>query len=183
MAWFRPFGSSFALACLWLLGTAAAAQAPASVDAPLSPSRAVDAQIADYLNRSPAPDASPVLLPAADGGPAAAPATDKAPHGVVELGFGSDGYRHASASMIAPIGDVGTAAAAISDTSFQGRRGGAHRFQSLSVAVAVGPGMGNGAAATDCVRAPDGRPGSEPLWVVRLRAAVTNAGPCAGKPE
>jgi hypothetical protein len=153
--------------CLASAGPALAQEGPIAS----APSTDVDAQIRAYLDGSPSP------LPAADGptGPAEAPPVfDKAPHGEVGVGIGSNGYRNLYASTIVPVGDIGTAAVAVSDTRFNGRFGGQHKLQSLSVAVALGD-----AASRPPVLACNGerlvQGALEPMWVKRMRAGQTEA--------
>jgi hypothetical protein len=132
-------------------------------------STAVDSQIRDYLDAAAAP------LPASGGAVVSAPreAEDKAPHGEFSVGVGSNGYRHADASTVLPLGNIGTAAVAVSDTRFNGRFG-PRKQQSLSVAVALGEGAGQprpGACGQDRL---SGR-ALEPMWVTRMRAAQPTA--------
>lgn len=150
------------------------APAMAAPDEPIASARkvdsadATDAQIRQYLD-----DAS--TAPPTVAGPAPiSPVSDGQPHGEVGVGIGTGGYRHAHASTVVPVGEVGTAAIAVSDTRFNGRFG-PRKQQSLSVAVNLGDAAKNPAAPA-CVRAPSTR-GPEPLWVTRMRAEqATSAG-------
>jgi len=168
-----------ALFCMPFLLCGPALAAEASADAPIASAPAdTDAQIAAYLKASPEP-----LSATGEARPSDAPAPDRAMHGEVGVGIGTGGYRHAHATMIAPIGDIGTAAVAVSDTRSNGRFG-PRQAQSLSIAVALGQGAAINPAAASCGAMPDASGyGFEPLWATRLRAQhPADALACANRP-
>jgi hypothetical protein len=94
------------------------------------------------------------------------------------VGIGSNGYRHAHASTIVPVGDIGTAAIAVSDTRFNGRFG-PRKQQSLSIGVALGEAAGQ-PPAPDCSEQRLARGEPEPLWVTRMRTGQAGAGLACG---
>ncbi len=49
---------------------------------------------------------------------------DTAPHGEVEAGVGTNGYRHIAGTVCQPVGDNGAVQVSISDTQSNGWRGG-----------------------------------------------------------
>jgi hypothetical protein len=155
-----------ALVCAPFLLCGPALAAEPSADAPIASAPAdTDAQIAAYLKTSPDP-----LSATGEAPPLDALAPDRAVHGEVGVGIGTGGYRHAHATMIAPIGDIGTAAIAVSDTRFNGRFG-PRESQSLSIGVALGQGAAINPAAAPCGALPNANGyGFEPLWASRLRA-------------
>lgn len=59
--------------------------------------------------------------PCGDIRPASAPA-DRKPHGQVEVGVGTGGYRHVAAAVCKPIGENGAVAVAIDYTKWDGGR-------------------------------------------------------------
>ena len=105
------------LVLLLAAGPALAAEPPAEAPTATAPSDVAD-QIAAYLRDSPV-----AQLPAA-GAPRAAPdrAADRRPHGVVEVGVGSHGYRSVYLQTDIPLGENGMLSLAIGE-----RRGGLPR--------------------------------------------------------
>ena len=162
------------------LGMAIAVPAFAQ-DGPIASARTVDvdAQIRDYLDHPPAdlPSAPETAAPTD-----AAPVRDNAPHGEVGVGIGTWGYRHVHASTVVPVGTIGTAAIAVSDTRFNGRRG-PQKIQSLSIGVALGDASAP-APAPDalCADALGRRADRDPMWVTRMRAGQVAPG-AACRPE
>jgi hypothetical protein len=137
---------------------------------------AADAQIRQYLDDA-------VRAPAGDDGPAAdGSVSDGKPHGEVGVGIGTGGYRHAHASTVVPVGEVGTAAIGVSDTRWTGRGGAQRKQQSLSVAVDLGRGAAGAQTAPMCAR-PSDRRGPEPLWATRMRAEQAAASGTACVPR
>jgi hypothetical protein len=136
-------------------------------DGPIASARPVDTTNTDAQIRAYLDAAAAEPTPGDEAPPTAAPAPDKQPHGEFGVGIGSGGYRQAYAATVVPVGDIGTAAIAVSDTRFNGRFG-PRKQQSLSIGVALGdaakPGMAPG-----CLRDRPGR-GPEPMWVTRMRA-------------
>ncbi len=154
-----PTKTALALAALLLAGAPAFAQ-----DGPIASARPVDVtdvQIRQYL------DAASATPTEAEGDGVTTPLLppDRKPHGEFGVGIGTNGYREAYASTVVPVGDVGTAAIAVSDTRFNGRFGPQKR-QSVSVAVNLGDAA---RTAAPCLRE---RPsnGLQPMWVSRMRA-------------
>jgi hypothetical protein len=147
------------LAALMMAGAPALAQ-----DGPIASARPVDTtdvQIRQYLD---AASAAPTEVEG-DGVTTPLLPPDRKPHGEFGVGIGTNGYREAYASTVVPVGDVGTAAIAVSDTRFNGRFGPQKR-QSVAVAVNLGDAA---RTAAPCLRE---RPsnGLQPLWVTRMRA-------------
>ncbi len=177
---------------------AAAAPAPAAPETtrPLTTQEQIDAWL----------KASPVKTTGEDGGGPlnlsrdddAGPIKRKV-HGSVEVGVGTGGYRHMSASALFPVGETGTLGVAVSQTEFgkNGRWGygyddfgyggpgygglgyggygyGPYARGGKSQSVAVSLDMsGRGASAERCVdglRADDGRY-VEPLWATQMRGS------------
>jgi len=48
---------------------------------------------------------------------------DRKPHGYVEAGVGTSGYRHIAAGVCKPLANGGAVAVSVSDSQWQGRRG------------------------------------------------------------
>lgn len=125
-----------ALALLSALLAAGAARAgePAPADAPMasSPAPSVADQIDAFIKASPVP-----ALPqdAAPGATTTAP--DRKVHGVVELGVGTNGYRHAFVQSDMPLGEHGSLSIAVDDTRFNGRFG-QFRSQGVGLGLAFG---------------------------------------------
>jgi hypothetical protein len=145
----------------------AAAGPGVAQDGPIASARAVavDAQIRDYLDSAPAPLAAEPERAAADAGGAV---RDRAPHGEVGIGVGTGGYRHVHAATVVPVGKIGTAAVAVSDTRINGPHG-PYKQQSLSIGVALGEGAAPPAdgRCADALRVPREL---DPVWVTRMRA-------------
>lgn len=121
------------LSALLAAGAARAAE-PAAADAPVasSPPTSVADQIDAFIKASPVPalpqDAAPGATSTAD---------DRKVHGVVELGIGSNGYRHAYIQSDMPLGEHGSLSIAVDDTRFNGRFG-QFRSQGVGVGLAFG---------------------------------------------
>ena len=98
----------FALILLFAAGPALAAEPPVEVPTATAPSDVGD-QIAAYLRDSPV-----AQLPA-DGAPDAASERplDRRPHGMVEVGVGSHGYRSVYMETEVPLGEDGRLSVAI----------------------------------------------------------------------
>jgi hypothetical protein len=117
-----------------LAAGAARAGEPTAADAPVtsSPPTSVADQIDAFIKASPVPalpqDAAPGATSTAD---------DRKVHGVVELGIGSNGYRHAYIQSDMPLGEHGSLSIAVDDTRFNGRFG-QFRSQGLGVGLAFG---------------------------------------------
>lgn len=175
---------------------AAAAPAPAAPEAtrPLTTQEQIDAWL----------KASPVKTTSQDGPLNLSRDDDAGPikrkvHGSVEVGVGTGGYRHMSATALFPVGETGTLGVAVSQTEFgkNGRWGygyddfgyggpgygglgyggygyGPYARGGKSQSVAVSLDMsGRGASAERCVdglRADDGRY-VEPLWATQMRGS------------
>src|SRR3982074_3750518 len=98
-----------------LAAGAAHAGAPTPADAPVasSPPPSVADQIDAFIKASPVPalpqDAAPGATSTAD---------DRKVHGVVELGVGSNGYRHAYIQSDMALGEHGSLSIAVDDTRF-----------------------------------------------------------------
>jgi hypothetical protein len=149
---------------------ASAPAAAAAQDGPIATSSAdVDAQINAFLNHPVEPlDAAPGASPL----DAEKPPVDRMPHGEVGVGIGTGGYRHVHAATVVPVGKAGTAAIAVGETRFNGRHGGEHKFQSLSIAVDLSAAAKPRAA---CERGKDHR--ADP-WRRRLGGTEATAAAC-----
>ncbi|MDB5443680.1 MAG: hypothetical protein JWP73_2056 [Phenylobacterium sp.] len=128
----RP--AALALLSALLAASAAHAGQPAAADAPVasSPPPSVAEQIDAFIKASPVPalpqDAAPGATSTAD---------DRKVHGVVELGVGSNGYRHAYIQSDMALGEHGSLSIAVDDTRFNGRFG-QYRNQGLGIGLAFG---------------------------------------------
>ncbi|MDB5474786.1 MAG: hypothetical protein JWP49_297 [Phenylobacterium sp.] len=118
---------------LALCSGAALAQtaAPAPVaDAAVSTAPTVADQIDAFIKAAPVPDVTTDRAPGVTS--LNEPQRDRAIHGVVELGIGTNGYRHAYGRADMPIGDTGTLSIAVDQTRFNGRRGGGRYYGNRS---------------------------------------------------
>ncbi|HEV2531921.1 hypothetical protein [Phenylobacterium sp.] len=128
-------------------GAALAQTAPVSTappEAPVAGSPSVADQIDAFIKTTPVPN---VAKDAAPGVTSSAEPPERKIHGVVELGVGSGGYRHAYARADVPVGETGQLSIAVDQTRFnerlRGGRFGPGRFgagaTSLSFAGAWSP--------------------------------------------
>jgi hypothetical protein len=123
-------------------GAAWAAEPVASAGG-AGPATSTAQQIDAFLKAAPVPD-----LPSdgAAGVTTSGPA-DHAVHGMVEVGVGSGGYRHAFAAVQGPLGDSGTLSIAVDESRFRDRFGGWRSRQ-------FGADLAFGAAAQDPMAGP-----------------------------
>jgi len=122
--------------------TAPVATAPAATAPAAAPSTAD--QIDAFIKAQPIPTLEPDATPGAT-----STAEDRKVHGVVELGVGSNGYRHAYVRSDMPLGDSGALSIAVGETRFHGRFG-----QAQSRSLGVGLAFGEAARATLPCRRP-----------------------------
>lgn len=152
---------------LALCAGAALAQTPTPTPAPApeatvagSPSAAD--QIDAFIKATPVPD---VTRDAAPGVTSSAEPADRKIHGVVELGVGSNGYRHAYGRADMPLGDTGSLSVAIDETRFKDRfkdRFGGRLGQGRGLgvdSVSLGAAFGSANPLASCRR----RSGGDPL--------------------
>jgi hypothetical protein len=99
--------------------------APAS-EAPVAAAPSTADQIDAFIKTTPVPD---VTKDKAAGATSTTDAPDRKIHGVVELGIGTGGYRHAYARADMPVGENGQLSIAVDQTRFNDRlRGRFGRF-------------------------------------------------------
>ncbi|THD81001.1 MAG: hypothetical protein E7812_06240 [Phenylobacterium sp.] len=113
-------------------------------------------QISAFLKAAPVPD-----LP--NDGPAGATTSgpeERRIHGVVEVGAGSSGYRHAFVGADIPLGQTGTLSIAVDQSRFQGRYGG-WRGQSLAGDLALGPAAAQDPSSAPCLTQHSDQPPAE----------------------
>jgi hypothetical protein len=111
-----------------LVGGAAQAAEPAQAPVVTAPAAAPSTadQIDAFIKTTPVPD---VTKDKAAGATSTTDAPDRKIHGVVELGIGTGGYRHAYARADMPVGENGQLSIAVDQTRFNDRlRGRFGRF-------------------------------------------------------
>jgi hypothetical protein len=129
-----------------LVGGAAQAAEPAQAPVVTAPAAAPSTadQIDAFIKAQPIPTLEP------DAAPGVTSSTDdRKVHGVVELGVGSNGYRHAYVRSDMPLGDSGSLSIAVDETRFHGRFG-----QVQSRSLGVGLAFGEAARTTMPCRRP-----------------------------
>ncbi|MFC3070185.1 hypothetical protein [Phenylobacterium soli] len=141
-----PILASILLASL-ACGRAALASEPVpggATEAPISTADQIDA----FIKSHPAPD----LPQDRAAGVTSSSAHERSPHGFVEVGVGTGGYRSVAGLVQMPLGDTGSVTLAASDLRGRGVFGA--RAQSLGASLALGPAA---AAAGDphCARSLD----------------------------
>jgi len=101
-------------------GAALAQTAPAApaADSPVAATPSTADQIDAFIKTTPVPD---VTKDKASGATSTTDAPDRKIHGVVELGIGSGGYRHAYARADMPVGENGQLSIAVDQTRFNDR--------------------------------------------------------------
>jgi hypothetical protein len=109
---------AFALTPAWALAEEAIATAPAQqplpAAAPVSPLQDFDTAPDDGTSTRLGPCGPQTV--SADG------RADTKPHGYVEAGVGTRGYRHIAAGVCKPLANGGAIAVSVGQTEFQGRR-------------------------------------------------------------
>jgi len=98
------------------ISTASASQAPQPAAAPVAPLDNVTTDAADGPGAVQMGPCGPQTI-GANGAP------DLRPHGYVEAGVGTQGYRHIAAGVCKPLANGGAVAVSVSDSQWQGRRG------------------------------------------------------------
>jgi hypothetical protein len=129
---------------LWSGGQALAQTAPATAASePVAGSPSVADQIDAFIKAAPVPD---VTRDATPGVTSSSEPADRKIHGVVEVGVGSGGYRHAYGRADMPLGDSGRLSIAVDETRFNSRFGrgrligGPLTSQSLDIGASWGAG-------------------------------------------
>jgi hypothetical protein len=106
---------------LWSGGQALAQTTPAAATPePVAGSPSAADQIDAFIKATPVPD---VTRDAAPGVTSSSEPADRKIHGVVEVGVGSGGYRHAYGRADMPLGDNGRLSIAVDETRFNSRSG------------------------------------------------------------
>jgi hypothetical protein len=116
-------GGALAQGAIQTAPAAPASPVPApAADTAVAASPTVADQIDAFIKAAPVPDVTKDRAPGVTS--SNEPQRDRAIHGVVEVGVGSNGYRHAYGRADMPIGDTGTLSIAVDQTRFNGRYGG-----------------------------------------------------------